>query len=394
MAAWKRSGKLLRHRDRLLEGFVRKGISREFGEKLFEQIKGFGEYGFPESHAASFALLVYVSAWQKAHYPAHFACALLNSQPMGFYSPSSIVRDAQAHGVTVSDVDVTRSHWDSTLEAPSDGEATDDAAKSHPFGCSEAAPEGECSAKRMPTLRLGFRLVKGFPEKSAERVVALRAERGFDDLDDFRRRTRLAKDELAALAEAGAFETLARGRRQALFRARAPRVSGLFAEARYDEPEVAFPPLRAAETLLLDYRQKGLSVGDHPLRHLRHSLRARGVVTAKELFRIPHGRRVAVAGVVITRQQPATASGVVFITLEDETGTLNLILFRHVFETYHLPARHASILFAEGSVERTPREIENSTPPTHTPVIHVMTHRLERLDLPGRDIDRVSRDFR
>jgi error-prone DNA polymerase len=371
MAAWKRSGKLLRHRDRLLEGFSKKGISREFGEALFEQIKGFGEYGFPESHAASFALLVYVSAWQKAHFPAHFACALLNSQPMGFYSPSSIVRDAQAHGVEVADVDVTRSNWDSTLEAFDD-----------------VAPERSAH----PRLRLGLRLVKGFSEKSALCIEALRAERAFDDLEDFRRRTRLAKDELAALADAGAFETLVRGRRQALFRAGAPRVAGLFSEARFDEPEIAFPPLRAAETLLLDYRQKGLSVDDHPLRHLRNALKARGAVTAKELQGIPHGQPVAVAGVVITRQQPATASGVVFITLEDETGTLNLILFRNVFETYHLPARHASILFAYGSVERTPQAPRENDPVT--PVIHVMTRRLERLDLPGRDIERVSRDFR
>ncbi|HVR20590.1 MAG TPA: error-prone DNA polymerase [Polyangiaceae bacterium] len=375
MAAWKRSGKLLRHRDRLLEGFSKKGIRREFGEALFEQIKGFGEYGFPESHAASFALLVYVSSWQKAHYPAHFACALLNSQPMGFYSPSSIVRDAQAHGVTVADVDVTRSSWDSSLEIPSgEGPATRD------------------GASRYPTLRLGFRLVKGFSEKTALHVEGLRADRAFDDLDDFRRRTRLRTDELSALAEAGAFETLVQGRRQALFRTRAPRVAGLFSEARYDEPEVELPPLRAAETLLLDYRQKGLSVDDHPMCHLRHSLAARGVVTAKELAGVPHGRPVSVAGVVITRQQPATASGVVFITLEDETGVVNLILFRNVFETYHLPARHAAILFADGSVERTPQGIEES----HgiTPVIHVMTRRLERLDLPGRGIERISRDFR
>jgi error-prone DNA polymerase len=373
MAAWKRSGKLLRHRDRLLAGFSKKGIGSEFGEALFEQIKGFGEYGFPESHAASFALLVYVSAWQKAHYPAHFACALLNSQPMGFYSPSSIVRDAQAHGVTVGDIDVTRSFWDSTLEKP-------------------GVTGGERGARRHPELRLGFRLVKGFSEKTALRVEAVRAERAFDDLDDFRRRTTLRSDELAALAEAGAFETLVAGRRQALFRARAPRVGGLFTEARYDEPEVRFPPLRAAEMLLLDYRQKGLSVSDHPMCHLRHALAARGTVTAKELASVAHGRPVSVAGVVITRQQPATASGVVFITLEDETGVVNLVLFRNVFETYHLPARHAAILYADGSVERTPQTVgENNG---ITPVIHVMTRRLERLDLPGRDFDSVSRDFR
>ena len=367
MAAWKRSGRLLRHRDRLLDGFSKKGISREFGEALFEQIKGFGEYGFPESHAASFALLVYVSAWQKAHYPAHFACALLNSQPMGFYSPSSIVRDAQAHGVKVSDVDVTRSNWDSTLE-----DTNDDASGS------------ESDSARHPRLRLGLRLVKGLPEKTAQKIEELRSECAFEDFDDFRRRTRLQKDELSALAEAGAFESLVLGRRQALFRGRAPRVSGLFSEARYDEPKIAFPPLRAAETLLLDYRQKGLSVDDHPMRHLRHALSARSVVTASELPKLPHGTRIAVAGVVITRQQPATASGVVFITLEDETGHVNLILFRNVFETYHLPARHAAILLAEGSVERTNDE---------TPVIHVMTRKLERLDLPGKSFERISRDF-
>jgi len=375
MAAWKRSGKLLRHRDRLLEGFMKKGISREFGEALFEQIKGFGEYGFPESHAASFALLVYVSSWQKAHYPAHFACALLNSQPMGFYSPSSIVRDAQAHGVKVRDVDVTRSFWDSTLEPENADETT----------------AGENGASQRCELRLGFRLVKGFSEKAALLVAALRGERAFDDFDDFRRRSRLRPDELAALAEAGAFETLVHGRRQALFGSRAPRVAGLFSEARFDEPEVRFPPLRAAETLLLDYRQKGLSVDDHPMCHLRHALAARGTVTAKELASIPHGRPVSVAGVVITRQQPATASGVVFITLEDETGVVNLVLFRKVFETYHLPARHAAILFADGSVERTPQTIGGND--AITPVIHVMTRRLERLDLPGRDFAPISRDF-
>jgi error-prone DNA polymerase len=364
MAAWKRSGKLLRHRDRLLDGFSKKGISREFGEALFEQIKGFGDYGFPESHAASFALLVYVSAWQKAHYPAHFACALLNAQPMGFYSPSSIVRDAQAHGVTVLDVDVAKSHWDSTLEDSK--------------------------------LRLGLRLVKGLSEKTALGIEALRGERPFDDMDDFRRRTRIQKDELSGLAEAGAFETLVNGRRQALFRARAPHVSGLFADVRYDEPEVAFPALRASETLLLDYQMKGLSVDDHPMRHLRSALARRSVVTAKELANLRHGEHVCVAGVVITRQQPATASGVVFITLEDETGSMNLILFRHVFETYHLPARHAAILFAEGHVERTPETPKSALDDDDdiTPVIHVMVRRLERLDLPERNFDRVSRDFR
>ncbi|HEY3500656.1 MAG TPA: error-prone DNA polymerase [Polyangiaceae bacterium] len=373
MAAWKRTGRLLRHRDRLLAGFADRGIAPSFGEALFEQIKGFGEYGFPESHAASFALLVYVSSWQKAHYPAHFACALLNSQPMGFYSPSTIVRDAQRHGVEVRDVDVTRSQWDSTLE---------------PL----PAPA------RFPALRLGLRQVKSFPRASAERLEAARAEAPFQDLDDVRSRCRLRKDEVDALAEAGALETLVHGRRQALWLARAPRVGGLFAAARFSEPEVRLPALRGAEQLLLDYRQKGLSVDDHPLRHLRAALDRRGVITAGELVSVPHGRVVNVAGVVLTRQQPATASGVVFMTLEDESGFVNLILFRDVFERFLWPARHAALLFAHGVVERAPRAPGTPAGPgdgtEHGSVTHVMVKSLERLDVPGRDITSVSRDFR
>jgi error-prone DNA polymerase len=369
MAAWRRNGRLMRHRDRLLEGFARKGIDQEFGEALFEQIKGFGDYGFPESHAASFALLVYVSAWQKAHFPAHFACALLNSQPMGFYSPSSIVRDAQSHGVVVQDVDVTRSFWDSSLEGvPGERE-----------------------------LRLGFRLVKGLSEVSGRRIADARSERGFDGLEDVRRRARLAKDELDALAEAGAFESLLRGRRQALWSARSPRVPGLFADARFEETNVSLPPLGEVGELVLDYRRKGLSVDDHPLRHMRAALDERSVVTASKLREIEHGTLINVAGLVLCRQQPGTASGVVFITLEDETGFLNLIVFRKIFEQYHLPARHSSILFARGVVERQTRApgMQEGTTATQegVPVIHVVVRSLERLDVPQIALPSMSRDF-
>src|SRR5262249_1197238 len=237
MAAWKKTGRLMRHREQLLSGFEKKGISAEFGAALFEQIKGFGDYGFPESHAASFALLVYASAWQKAHYPAHFACALLNSQPMGFYSPATILYDAERHGVEVRDVDVTRSFWDSSLEARA--------------------------------IRIGFRLVKGFSEAAARRIEAARAARAFDSVEDLIWRAELRRDEAEALAEAGAFESLLRGRRQALWSARAPRAPGLFEGVSIPEPKVTLPELRAAERLLLDYRRKGLAVGDHPMCHLR-----------------------------------------------------------------------------------------------------------------------------
>ncbi len=364
MAAWKKNGKLLRHRSRLLAGFERKGISPKFGEALFEQIKGFGDYGFPESHAASFALLVYSSAWQKKHYPEYFACALLNSQPMGFYSPSSIVRDAQRHGVTVRDVDVTRSSWDCSLE--------------------EAVPDR--NERPLRAMRLGFRLVKGIGEATARRIEQARAEWRFASFEDAVVRAELRKNEIDALAEAGAFESLTEGRRQALWLGRAPRVGGLFQKARLPEERVSLPELRAAEALVLDYRRKGLSVEDHPLRHLRETLNRRGVLTAQALEKVPKGRRVSVAGVVLCRQQPATASGVVFFTLEDETGIVNLIVYRRVFEENHLVARHSSILLVHGEVERLDVEPEFD-------VIHVIVRELERLDVPGRDIRSVSRDF-
>jgi error-prone DNA polymerase len=379
MAAWKKTGKLERHRQRLLDGFERKGISRQFGEALFEQIKGFGDYGFPESHAASFALLVYTSSWQKAHYPAHFACALLNSQPMGFYSASTILQDAQRHGVEVRDVDVTRSDWDSTLEpvvAPAP--ATGDGTRIH--RCPRA-------------IRVGLRQVKGLSEKCARRIESARFERPFGSLEDAVRRATLRDDEVERLAEAGAFETLLPGRRQALWRARAPRVAGLFSGKPVIEPEVHLPALRADEALLLDYQHKSLSVGDHPMRHVRRNL-GQFVLSARELRERRKGERVSVAGVVICRQQPGTASGVVFITLEDETGFANLILWRAVYEQFRLPARHASILLAHGEVERQVR-VDGSNLPGggDAAVIHLIVRSLSRLDVPGQDIRSASRDF-
>ncbi|MBX3128636.1 MAG: error-prone DNA polymerase [Polyangiaceae bacterium] len=370
MAAWKKHGKLLQHRERLLEGFSSKGIPRRFGEALFEQIKGFGEYGFPESHAASFALIVYASAWQKAHYPAHFACALVNSQPMGFYSPSALLQDVQRHGVEVRDVSIAESDWDCTLE---------------PAGPDCRVESTAPGARR--AIRLGLRLIKGFGRATAERIVAARREGAFSELGALVRRAGLRRDELERLAEAGALEPLVAGRRNALWRARAPRVCGLFRELEPVETAVELPPLGAAEQLVLDYGHKGLSVHDHPLRHLRARLAQRGVVTASELVNVAHRTPVAVAGLVTCRQQPATASGVVFITLEDETGCVNLVLWRRVYEQWRLIARHASLLLARGRVEREPREVTTQT----VAVIHVIVEQLERVDSGRRLV--ASRDF-
>ncbi|HYQ46382.1 MAG TPA: error-prone DNA polymerase [Polyangiaceae bacterium] len=376
MAAWKKTGKLERHRERLLAGFERKGISRKFGEALFEQIKGFGDYGFPESHAASFALLVYTSSWQKRHYPAHFACALLNSQPMGFYSAATILHDAQRHGVEVRDVDVTRSEWDSTLEPV-------------------RALAEDAETQRCPrALRVGLRQVKGLSERCAEQLVAARLERPFGSFDDVLRRARLRDDEVERLAEAGAFETLLPGRRQALWQARAPRVSGLFEGHVGNEPEVRLPALHAADTLLLDYQHKSLSVADHPMRHYRQKLKSQGVLSSSDLRDRRKGELVSVAGVVICRQQPGTASGVVFITLEDESGFANLILWRAVYEKFRLPARHSSILLAHGEVERQVRADGSNLPGGgDAAVIHLIVRSLSRLDVPGQDIRAISRDF-
>jgi error-prone DNA polymerase len=442
MAAWKKTGRLLRHRQRLLDGFAKQGIPRDFGEALFEQIKGFGEYGFPESHAASFALLVYGSAWQKAHFPAYFACALINSQPMGFYSPSAIIQDAQRHGVEVRDVSITESFWDCTLETsePLGGRIEQEGGKAgRGIGIGSSAgqrrethPEDErrfvnrrssCEAptdaaqslepqnlpalppscdlgpvKKVSTraLRLGLRLVRGFGEASARRVEAARERGPFFGVEDLVRRAALRKDEIEALAEAGALEPLVRGRRHALWRARAPRVGGLFEKLETQEPEVKLPELRPVEQLLLDYGRKGLSIADHPMRHLRPRLDKERVLSAFELEQSPRGARVAVAGLVTCRQQPGTASGVVFITLEDETGNSNLIVYRNVFEKFHHVARHATLLLARGEVERQVTQPTASAEPPNeapSPVVHLIVRDLERLDLPSHALPSMSRDF-
>ena len=376
MAAWRRDGRLLRHRDRLIQGFLSRSISAEFAERLFSQIKGFGEYGFPESHAASFALLVYASAWLKVHHPMAFSCALLNSQPMGFYSASTIVQDAQKHGVVVEGPDVTRSFWDSSIEQQARG----------------------------PALRLGLRIVKGLGEEAARRIVEARSASLFRDVKDLTTRARLRVDQLEALAEGGALESLAPGRRHAMWESRAPRSGRLFDRVRSNEPRANLPPLRDVEQLCFDYDRLGLSVSDHPMRHLRKAMNRRGVVPSDRLSHMCHGESVSVAGLVLSRQRPMTASGVVFITLEDEMGMVNLILRPEIFERYRRAAGRAMLLLARGRVERTPRSLEGAGGEVSAghggdeaavrphAVIHVVVDDIETLRLPERIAAR-SRDF-
>jgi error-prone DNA polymerase len=401
MAAWKRTGRLLMHRERLLEGFAKNGISRSFGEALFEQIKGFGEYGFPESHAASFGLLVYKSAWLKAHYPAHFLCALLNSQPMGFYSPASLVKDAQKHAVEVRPVCVIASDWDCTLEAIGAGTCSSERAGPPPQGAA-AATDGQ---PRVPfAVRLGLRMVKGLAQKSAELLLQRRGTlreggHGFLDFADLARQVPLPKLDVEALAEAGAFAALEAERRQVLWSARAPRQLGLFQNLRAIEPKVELPPLEALEVLALDYERVRLSIDDHPLRHLRAGLQRRGVLSTEELGRCPMGQKVRVGGLVTARQRPGTASGVVFVTLEDELGVANLIFYSSVFEAYRSVAQHSHLLLVSGKVERhdpAPGSLDPNDPRQAqgvAAIVHLLVESAERLVLPGPRLKHSSRDF-
>jgi error-prone DNA polymerase len=374
MASWKKHGRLERHRERLLAGFAARGISRRFGEMLFNQIEGFAEYGFPESHAASFALLVYASAWLKIRRPGPFACALLNSQPMGFYSPSVIVQDAQRHGVQALSVCAVKSDWDSTLEDVDPEEPPEHVSEDSKTSFAEPRPAA---------LRLGLRLVRGFGQDAARALMRARADAPFRSVEDLVHRAGLKKNEVEALAEAGALEALIKGRREALWRARAPREGGLFdGKPIEEERPIGLPKLRPVEQLLLDYGRVGLSLDDHPAKHLRAELDRRGVLSAEALKRADHGGIVRVAGLVIGRQRPDTASGVTFITLEDETGMINIIVYRRLFEERYAVARHAQMMLVSGRVERQGE------------VVHVVAQTLERLRLRADDpIPVRSRDF-
>ena len=357
MATFRRRGTIGRLEEKMISAMVARGYERDFAQRCFNQIKGFGEYGFPESHAASFALLVYASAWLKVHHPAAFACALLNSQPMGFYSTSSIVRDAQAHGVRVLPIDIAHSHVDSTLEGGA--------------------------------LRLGLREIKGLDRATAARIVEARELAPFSDMADLVHRASVRQDQLDVLAEAGALASLVGERRQAIWQARSPRVDGLFAGIEADEPKVELSPMPRLGQLALDYARSGLSLDDHPLCHLRDELAKEGVVVAEELASKMHGAAVKVAGVVLIRQRPATASGVVFLSIEDETGIVNLIVRPKIFEAFESIVRHASIVFAQGTIERTPRGPVRD--PDQVPVIHVLVTELRQLEIPG--LTTRSRDW-
>ncbi|MBL8964831.1 MAG: error-prone DNA polymerase [Phycisphaeraceae bacterium] len=358
MAAWKRKGDAIyRLGQKMIDGMLARGYDADFADRCFEQIKGFSSYGFPESHAASFALLVYVSCWLKTHYPAAFAAALINSQPMGFYQPAQIVRDAQELGVPVRAIDVNHSTWDCTLE---DGGGV---------------------------LRLGMRQAESVGEGWADAIVRERLRGGsFRTLDELRRRAGVSIAALRRLARADAFTSMRLDRQKALFEIQNLRDEHLPLFDHVDDgfTDAALPFITPAQRVHQDYQATGLSLKAHPVSFMRGQLNDRGVVACGRLTdeaKFPHGKQVRVAGLVLIRQRPSTASGIVFFTIEDESGIANLVLFPKVYELYRQAARHSAAIIASGQVERNGQ------------VVHVRVRRVERLKPTTGDVGQRSRDF-
>jgi error-prone DNA polymerase len=335
-------------RVKLIQGMLAKGLTAEFAENVFKQIKGFGEYGFPESHAASFALLAYVSAWIKHHYPAEFCAALINSQPMGFYAPAQLVRDARQHGVAIRAVDVNHVGWDCTLE---------DAA-----------------------VRLGLRMLGGIGRSTATAIDEARRQGPFRSLDDFARRTKLSLATIGRLARADAFGSFGLDRRQSLWQSlgQCPEFRPLFDGLEDREPPASLAAMSQEEQVLADYRTAGLSLKAHPVSFHRAKLERLRVVPAAELARLQNGQYVRVAGLVLVRQRPSTARGITFVTLEDETGQANLIIRRDVWERFYKVARTAAAFIASGRLQN------------QKAVVHVLVTKLENMAVAVRS---QSRDF-
>lgn len=357
MAAWKRQGGVHKFYDRLVGGMLNNGYSSEFAEQLFHQIEGFGEYGFPESHAASFALLVWASAWLKKHEPACFLAALLNSQPMSFYGPSQLVQDAQRHGVTVLPVDVTASDWDCTLV-------------SHV----------------KPAVRLGLRLLGGLSHAAVTRIEKARAERHFTNSEDLALRAALDAADLRALASADALQSLSGHRRQQVWDASAlQHTPALLRAAPVHEAALQLPAAPEAEEVRFDYAALGLTLRTHPLSLLREQLSKLKLSTAAQLGRLPHGRLVRTCGLVTLRQSPGTAHGVTFVTLEDETGSVNVIVWKALKEKQRAELLHAQLLAVHGTWQR---DVDSGGQ-----VCHVMAGFLRDLTPLLGDLAAPSRDF-
>lgn len=333
MAAWKRSGGVHRFEDKLKNGLLQRGYPQEFADRIFRQILGFGDYGFPESHAHSFALLAYASAWFKRHEPACFLAALLNAQPMGFYPPAQLVQDARRHGVRVLPIDVAASGWDCTLEGPQE-----------PLRGVQ---------QPQPAVRLGLRLVAGLGPSAGERLVRARQNGPFASTEDLALRARLERQELQALAAADALTALSGHRRQQMWDAAAQiacgeRAAPLLRDAPVHEAALPLPAAQEGEEILFDYAATGLTLRRHPLALLRERLARLRIATALQLRAVPHGRRVRACGIVTVRQRPGSAHGTMFVTLEDETGPVNVIVWPALLEHWRGALLRSRLLAVEG----------------------------------------------
>ncbi len=454
MGAWRKTGVIEKFKEKLMNGMREKGLTDEFAEQVFRQIRGFGEYGFPESHAASFAKLVYVSAWLKLYYPAAFCAAIINSLPMGFYAPAQLVSDAVKHGVQVLPVDVNFSDWDCTIEentshpAPpvqnpenpyqlTTGGADIPVCQSDPI-VNQPIPTLHSSTQHQPTtgedihqptakvgshqpttkagshqpttggadipvcqskhasgqappahhsLRLGFRMISGLRSQVGEVIMAARKSGPFKTVADFTRRTRLGQAIIAQLSRADAFRSLKQDRRQALWQAlaqeRKPQDQPLFDSLSADDDDTFhLEELAPQQQVIQDYQTVGLSLRAHPMSFYRKQLDEMRVTTATGLELAKNNRHIRVSGLVILRQRPSTAKGITFVTLEDETGTANLVVKQQIWEKYYRVARRCPAWIAHGKLEKK------------SGVIHVVVNRLEDLSVKLKELGIKSRDFR
>ena len=381
MAAWKRKGGVHRFERPLIGGMEARGYRTEFAQAIFQQMLGFGEYGFPESHAHSFALLAYASSWLKCHEPACFVAALLNSLPMGFYSASQLVQDARRHGVRVLPIDVTESDIDCTLEG-----------KPEPL---RPARGLGVPPLPQPAVRLGLRLVSGLHTSAAQRLLQARATAPFASTEDLALRALLTPQDLQALAAADALARLSGHRRQQMWEAAAQhRAPPLLREVPVHEAPLQLPEAPEGEEILFDYAATGLTLRRHPLALLRPRLARWRLQTALQLNAVPHGRKVRACGIVTVRQRPGTAQGTMFVTLEDETGPVNVIVWPALVETWRNALLRSQLLAVEGVWQCS---VPPSTETAAAPVVrHLVARRFKDLTpLLGRMAQALqgSRDF-
>ena len=417
MAAWKRKGGVHKFYDRMVSGMLERGYTQEFADTLFKQIEGFGEYGFPESHAASFALLVYVSCWLKHHHPARYLVAMLNSQPMGFYSPSQLVQDARRHGVQVRAVDVACSDWDCTLERPDVEQAVvrlpavrlpavglpaviadsirnpvaernwiPDQVRDDSLQVRDDTFQLEDDSHSQPVVRLGLRMVGGLVKAAAQRIVAARSAGTFSSTEDLALRAELDQADLKALASADALLSLSGHRRQQVWQAAALKPApGLLRSAPVAEEVLLLPAASEGEEVFFDYAALGLTLRSHPLALLRWQLSRQKLLTAAQLHEFPDGRRVAACGLVVMRQQPQTAKGVTFVTLEDETGSVNVIVWQALKEKQRSELLRSRLLAVHGVWQR---DVESGGA-----VCHLIARRLQDLTPLLGGLSTQSREF-